>query len=338
MTTHSPFFCPCLPAVYNLVYWLFTTCLFFFCHFFCRNKFNYYFCSINNKNLEVSMSKGKSICSVLKTIRKQVADANGIKYEPRVCHYQGECLGTCPACEAEVRYLEQQLDMRRQLGKAVAIIGISAGLAALTGCNNKVKPENKIDEGQDSLSHCKSVIDTMEHVDGDVAYRSPVDSVIIKKDPATIKKRTAPFEAPASQTTTEMKDSAIVEEEHVLRVGEVVVDECPPQPDLNKVFGIVEQMPMFRGGDAALMTFLDENIRYPSECMLKGIEGRVVVTFIVERDGTITNAKVIKSVHPLLDKEALRVVESMPKWFPGKENGISRRVGFTLPVRFRLNE
>ena len=76
------------------------------------------------------MTKGKSICNVLKTIRKQVADANEIKYEPRECHHEGECRGTCPACEAEVRYIEQQLNIRRQLGKAVAVVGISAGLDA----------------------------------------------------------------------------------------------------------------------------------------------------------------------------------------------------------------
>ena len=80
------------------------------------------------------MARGKSICSVLKTIRKQVADANDIEYEPRECHHQGDCRGTCPACEAEVRYIQQQLDIRRQLGKAVAVVGISAGLAALNSC------------------------------------------------------------------------------------------------------------------------------------------------------------------------------------------------------------
>ena len=80
------------------------------------------------------MTRGKSICNALKAIRKQVADANEIKYEPRECHHEGECRGTCPACEAEVRYIEQQLNFRRLLGKAVAVVGISAGLAALTSC------------------------------------------------------------------------------------------------------------------------------------------------------------------------------------------------------------
>ena len=85
------------------------------------------------------MTKGKTICSVLKSIRKQVADANDIEYEPLECNHQGECRGTCPACEREVSYIEKQLDIRRQLGKAVTIVGLSAGLftlAGVTSCNN----------------------------------------------------------------------------------------------------------------------------------------------------------------------------------------------------------
>ena len=84
------------------------------------------------------MTKGKAICKVLKDIRKQVADANDIEYEPRECNHQGECQGTCPACEREVSYIEKQLDIRRQLGKAVTIVGLSAGLftlAGVTSCN-----------------------------------------------------------------------------------------------------------------------------------------------------------------------------------------------------------
>jgi len=101
------------------------------------------------------MSRGKSICSVLKTIRKQVADANEIEYEPRECHHQGDCRGTCPACEAEVRYIQQQLDIRRQLGKAVAVVGISAGLVALSGCTNKPKKVDKVEVKSSQLTEDK---------------------------------------------------------------------------------------------------------------------------------------------------------------------------------------
>lgn len=105
-----------------------------------------------------------------------------------------------------------------------------------------------------------------------------------------------------------------------------------------KVFDVCEQMPQFPGGDAALFEYLADNIEYPAECEADGIQGRVIVTFIVETDGSITNIKVAKSVHPLLDDEAVRVIKSMPKWTPGKQNGKAVRVKYTTPVTFRQNK
>ena len=131
------------------------------------------------------MARGKSICSVLKTIRKQIADANDIKYEPRECHYEGECRGTCPACEAEVRYIERELNIRRQLGKAVAVVGISAGLSALSGCGDKVKKVDHVSEEGSNLTVGSVMVEPVKQLDGDVEYRSPVDTVIVDKDPAT---------------------------------------------------------------------------------------------------------------------------------------------------------
>ena len=286
------------------------------------------------------MTRGKSICNVLKTIRKQIADANDIKYEPRECHHQGECRGTCPGCEAEVRYIERELDLRRQLGKAVAIVGISAGLSALTGCSDKAKKVDNVSEEESKLMVGKVMVDTLERLDGDVEYKSPVDSVIVDKDPATIKKRTAPFKVPAPES--EEVDSVACEEGEMLRSGEVVVEPVPiPNPYLNpdsseKVFGVVEEMPSFPGGQAKLMDYLSENIRYPKELAETCIQGRVIVTFVVEKDGSISDVKVVKSLDPLLDKEAVRVVSAMPKWYPGKQNGVTYRVRYTLPVTFRL--
>ena len=103
-----------------------------------------------------------------------------------------------------------------------------------------------------------------------------------------------------------------------------------------QAFDVVEQMPQFKGGDAALMAYLNSHIKYPVIAEENGIQGRVVTTFVVERDGSITDVKIIKSVDPSLDKEAVRVVKSMPKWNPGKQNGSAVRVKFTLPVTFRL--
>jgi len=272
---------------------------------------------------------------VLKTIRKQVADANEIKYEPRECHYEGECRGTCPACEAEVRYIERQLDIRRQLGKAVAVVGISAGLSALSGCGDKAKKTDCVSEEESMLTVGKVMVDTLQRLDGDVEYKSPVDTVIVDKEPATIKKRTAPFKAP--ETKQEKKDSAVCEKEEVLKCGEVVVEPQPLTEEKAEIFGdVAEQMPSFPGGQKKLMEFLAENTRYPEECKESCVQGRVVVTFLVERDGSISKIKVVKSVDPLLDEEAVRVVSSMPKWNPGMQNGVRVGVKYTLPVTFRL--
>ena len=131
-------------------------------------------------------------------------------------------------------------------------------------------------------------------------------------------------------------DQGSDEAEHVLKVNEKVVDEVPPAVEETKIFEVVEQMPSFPGGDAALMQFLSKNIKDPVVAEEHGIQGRVIATFVVERDGSITDVKVVKSVDPSLDKEAIRVLKSMPKWIPGKQNGSAVRVKYTVPVTFRL--
>ena len=102
------------------------------------------------------------------------------------------------------------------------------------------------------------------------------------------------------------------------------------------LFTVVEEMPTFRGGMAALMAYLSSSMKYPAEAEEHGIQGRVVCTFTVERDGSITGVRVAKSVDPSLDKEAVRVVSAMPKWNPGKHKGEVVRVKYTLPLTFRL--
>lgn len=103
------------------------------------------------------------------------------------------------------------------------------------------------------------------------------------------------------------------------------------------LFSVVEVMPQYPGGQIAMLKYFMENIKYPEQAMKKGIQGRVAVSFIVEKDGSISDVKPILSVHPLLNKEAVRVVKSMPKWSPGKQNGKPVRVRFNVPVMFKLN-
>ena len=124
----------------------------------------------------------------------------------------------------------------------------------------------------------------------------------------------------------------------VLKAKEEIAAPEPPkqQVEENKVFDVVEQMPSFPGGMGALMSWLNQNIKYPVIAAENGVQGRVIVQFVVEKDGSITDVKVAKSVDPSLDKEASRVVSAMPKWTPGKQNGSAVRVKYTVPVTFKL--
>lgn len=110
-----------------------------------------------------------------------------------------------------------------------------------------------------------------------------------------------------------------------------------PKPEVaTKIFDVVEEMPSFPGGNGALMSYLASNIKYPVVAQENGVQGRVTVSFVVERDGSISDVRVARSVDPSLDREAQRVVKSMPRWKPGKQNGSAVRVKYTVPVVFRL--
>ena len=106
-------------------------------------------------------------------------------------------------------------------------------------------------------------------------------------------------------------------------------------PD-KKVYDVVERMPCFPGGDQKMLDFIEKNLHYPKECAENGIQGRVIIDFVVERNGTLTNIRVVKSVNPALDKEALRIVKLMPKWIPGKQCDKKVRVKCIIPIPFRL--
>ena len=103
----------------------------------------------------------------------------------------------------------------------------------------------------------------------------------------------------------------------------------------SKVYDVVEQMPSFPGGQQAMMKFMKNNIRYPEALKKNKVQGMVLVQFVVDQTGRITNPVVKRSVEPSLDAEALRVVRAMPKWNPGKQNGKPVQVRYTLPVSFK---
>lgn len=156
-----------------------------------------------------------------------------------------------------------------------------------------------------------------------------------------------PPEAPAIvETLTIVDDDMDIESTEIASSEEtgqaVEIAYVPPtveeeEVEEQEIFEVVEQMPEFpNGGMAGLMQFLSKNIKYPTIAQENGTQGRVTVQFVVNADGSIVDAKVIRGVDPYLDKEALRVINSMPKWKPGMQRGKAVRVKYTVPVMFRL--
>ena len=155
-----------------------------------------------------------------------------------------------------------------------------------------------------------------------------------------------PAAPPIAETLTIVEDDADVEETTIATSEEtnqaveikyvpVAVEE--EEPEEQTIFEVVEQMPEFpNGGMAGLMQYLSKNIKYPTIAQENGTQGRVTVQFVVNRDGRIVDAKVLRGVDPYLDKEAIRVISSMPKWKPGMQRGKAVRVKYTVPVMFRL--
>lgn len=111
----------------------------------------------------------------------------------------------------------------------------------------------------------------------------------------------------------------------------------PTEDKQERVFDVVEVMPQYPGGIPQMMKFIVSNIKYPKDAIKKGMQGAVVVQFVVEPDGSVSNVHVVRSVFPSLDTEAVRMVKAMPKWSPGMQNGKPVRVRFNVPIRFSLN-
>ena len=139
-------------------------------------------------------------------------------------------------------------------------------------------------------------------------------------------------DADVEETTIQASD----ETDKAVEVKYVPVEVEEEEVEEQQIFQVVEEMPEFPGGMGECMKWLGKNMKYPTISQENGVQGRVIVQFVVNRDGSIVDAVVARGVDPYLDKEALRVVGLMPKWKPGKQRGKAVRVKFTLPVMFRL--
>ena len=272
------------------------------------------------------MAKGKKTCKILKEIRRQIAEANDIEYAVEECQYKGDCLGTCPKCEAEVRYLEQQLYQRQLIGKAVVLAGVSVGMFTLSSCDSKDKTR------EIELAALKEIKKEAK------VERTPYNTTTGMVDPEGSViggKRRVKFTPPVIKGDVEVlpetpKKSNLSKKENVV---EAENDSCNNyRQDENGVYDSVEEMPTYPGGMSALLTFVNKNFKCPKEVEELGIQGRIVCTMVINEDGSISDIKVVRSVHPLYDAEFVRVIEAMPKWNPGKHNGKPVKVKYTIPM------
>ncbi len=193
---------------------------------------------------------------------------------------------------------------------------------------------------------------TQYEKEGDTGLIVDAGDIVLEEEviPITMpEKKTVP---PPPQAVTQaevlniVEDDAEIEETTIVSAEDQaefveITDDVPivvEEPEKEEeIFQVVEKQPEFPGGMAELMKYLQKNIKYPTVCQEQGIQGRVIVQFVVNSDGSIVDPQVAKAVNPYLDKEALRVVRTMPKWSPGEQRGKKVRVRFTLPVTFRLS-
>lgn len=213
------------------------------------------------------MARGKETCKILKEIRRRIAEANDIEFITSECRFKGDCLGTCPKCEVETKYLEEQLNLRRLTGKAVTLAGLSAGMLLFSGCSG------------------------------------------------------------TSEIPKPMGSETVVS--HEINKDSVNGKEA--------LFGeIVETQPEFKAGPEALRHFIAKNLKYPE---IEGcVQGRVIVSFCVDTLGHVCDPKIVRGLHPALDKEALRVVSILPEFIPGTYKGRKIRSRMMIPVTFRVPE
>ena len=244
--------------------------------------------------------------------------------------------------------------------KALLILVIAAALVG--GFLAWKVIEQKQAEEQQAYMEAMKLAELQQQAKKEEKKKEPVKPKIEPKKEIPVARETQKFTAPVIK-----KDELVKEENQVKQMdkldekvavgtenkegvkdrtieavrSEIAVAAPPPPPApkpevSTKVFDVVEEMPSFPGGQGALMSYLASNIKYPVVAQENGVQGRVIVSFVVERDGSISDVKVARSVDPSLDREAQRVVKSMPRWKPGKQNGSAVRVKYTVPVVFRL--
>ena len=250
------------------------------------------------------MTRGKQTCKILKEIRRQIAEANDIEFIISECRYKGDCLGTCPKCEAEVRYLEQQLRARSLAGKAVVLAGISAGSILMSCGSSASSNSSHHDETLQGEPPCQiTPSDTLKKEDIDI------DSLI--------------------ENTPFLTDLPIVGG---------VLDDTTDIFDENGIYDVADTPPQFPGGVAAEMKFLCANLKFPDESFQNklGIQDKVEVVFYVDTLGHVCDPRVARGLDPAFDEEALRVVRLFPNFVPASHKGKKVKIWYSVPVSFKF--
>ncbi len=280
------------------------------------------------------MNKGRVTCDVLKEIRKQIASENQIEYKTHECTFEGECRGTCPACESEVRYLENEIVKKKYLGKAIVLAGLSVGLLGTwSSCTIKVKePEKDDSKNSDEFIMVGGISESDSTIN-----ETPPDTFHPKCDSYNKNFTLGSLEGDVVKVDT---TSFLDYPSDTLYEINMIEEEIDSKDDINYnskiVVGYIDYSPQFPGGPEAYIEYLKNELHYPENCIRDSISGVVIIEFVVEENGKVTNAKVTKSVNPDLDKEALRVVENFPNWIPGSNDGKKKSVTYTIPIKFSL--
>ena len=295
-------------------------------------------------------STGKNICAALKQVRKQVADANGIHYTPAPCRFDGDCSGTCPACEAEVQYIESQLGRLRLAGKAVKVAGLALGLTMVAGCNSSPgTPPSAADkptaanETSPTSQPCPQPHANAPISATDEGAKPHAKHHYVRGNNGRVVKKGA---AQADTTAIYMADSS------GFALPEVSVTSTPAKKiacyaggipyyqriarNRNHVYLNPEISPRYKKGDEAMRQFIENNIRLTPTMSAACGQALVRVACVVERNGRLSVMRVIQSEGSLYDAEAIRVLKKMPRWKPARMEGKRVRSLVVIDVRFVL--
>jgi len=241
-------------------------------------------------------------------------------------------------------YKIRKTSSKRHLASLAIVIFLCAAFSVLPTVMSKLFPTetSKVDPNEKGIVNLVTVEIPEENKIVDVKQPEPIvnPAPLVKFTPPVIKSDPEVSDAEQMLTQIELSNPDVtistVNREGVR--GGTVVHPTPEitHTDKETPFIRVEEMPTFPGGERELMSYLGKNLKYPQLAIDSNIQGKVILRFVVDKKGDVTDVTILRSLDPNCDKEAVRVVKSMPRWIPGKQNGTPVSVYYTIPVTFKL--